>query len=280
MLRIVIILLSLTLIACQTVKPKTIVTSPSPSASPEVSESPTPDMADNTAEDTVRLKKTTLKNKQGQKWELEAETVDWADAKSKALAQEVDWWLLGEDDEPWVKVVSPHADIDMKNQIVIFTGETIATRVGFPEEMKVQRLVYRGNEKTFHGSGGVTWRRDPSIPVSKTKTDQPEVSQIPIKVESPEVEYNTITENVVFSGETIASRIGSKERLKVRKLIYKSEDRKFYGSGGVSWQRPAAELTGETLTASADLDRIQLKGRVKGKIKGGSKNFQDSQKAN
>lgn len=149
----------------------------------------------------MRLKKTTIKTRQGQKWELEADEVDWTDSNSLAKARVVNWWLIDKNEKRWVKVVSPQANIDMDREIVTFTGETVATRIGFPESLKVQKLVYKGKE------------------------------------------------------------------------------RKFYGSGGVTWRRATADLSGDTLTATAELDKVLLKGNVKGKIKGGFKDLKDPKKA-
>lgn len=177
--------------------------SPGPAPSPTpggVSASPSGAPAQ-VGKDTIRLRKTTIKTRQGQKWEMEAEEVDWMDDRSRALAQEVDWWLIDEHDKRWVKVESPHADVDMDNEIVTFTGETVARRLGFDETLKVQHLVYKGKERMF------------------------------------------------------------------------------YGSEGVEWQRGTVRLTGETLTATSTLDKVQLKGDVRGKSKGGFKGLLKPRKA-
>lgn len=146
-------------------------------------------------EDTVRLDRTTIKFRQGQKWELKADNVDWFDDRSKAKAKTVTWWLLDEADKKWVRVDAPAADVQMDDEVITFIGETVATRLGFPETLKVQHLVYKG------------------------------------------------------------------------------KDKKFYGSGGVEWVRANVVLTGETLTATAELDKVQLKGKVRGKSEGGLKGF-------
>lgn len=201
-MRIILIILSilLFLVGCSSEDPQP---SPSPTggtATPGgVSASPAEDS--NVGEDTVRLKKTTIKTRQGQKWELEAEKVDWEDDRSRALATDVDWWLIDEDGKKWVKVESPGADIDMDEEVVVFTGETVATRLGFPESLRVQKLVYKGKE------------------------------------------------------------------------------RKFYGFGGVLWTRDTVELWGETLTATAELDKVLLQGGVKGKTQGGLKGLKEPRKA-
>ena len=169
--------------------------SPEASATPSVTETPAEE------DDTVTLKKTTIKTREGQKWELEAGQVDWSDSHSQAKATGVSWWLLDKDDKRWVKVESPEADIDMDHEIVTFEGKTVATRLGFPETLVVQHLVYKG------------------------------------------------------------------------------KDRKFYGSGGVVWKRANLELSGETLTATSQLDKVQLKGKVKGKSKGGFEWFDELQKS-
>ena len=171
----------------------------SPKATPDVM-TPTPASTD-LPSDTVRLRKTTIKTRQGQKWEMEADEVDWMDDRARAKARDVTWWLVDQDNKKWVKVVSPEADIDMEGEVVTFIGETVATRLGFPESLKVKKLVYKG------------------------------------------------------------------------------KDRKFYGSGGVLWQRANIELTGETLTATAELDKVQLKGQVKGKSIGGFEGLKEPQKA-
>lgn len=160
--------------------------------SPEMS-TPSPDLSPPLVDSgrTVHFKKTTIKTRQGQKWELEADQVDWADERSRARALDVLWWLVDDEGIRTVRVESPEADIDMDNEVVTFIGETIATKIGFPESLEVKKLVYRGKERMFYGSEGVTWKR------------------------------------------------------------------------------PDVELTGETLTATAELDKVQLKGGVKGKSKGG-----------
>lgn len=175
--------LALLILGCQSSGPEQSAT-PTPTPT-------TPEGAVGVTEEIIRVKKSTIRTSQGQRWELQAETMDWNDERSSARASEVEWWMIDEKDKRWVKVEAPIADIDMDNDMVTFSGETLATRVGFPETLTVQHLVYKG------------------------------------------------------------------------------KDRKFYGSGGVVWKRPQAELSAETLTATAELDKVQLKGRVKGRTSGG-----------
>ncbi|MFA7481382.1 MAG: LPS export ABC transporter periplasmic protein LptC [Vulcanimicrobiota bacterium] len=165
--------------------------SPEYTATPEAGPSEIP--ADSAEEDepAVHLRKTTIKTRQGQKWELEAGAMDWSEEGNRAKATDVNWWLIDENGQRWVEVQSPAADIDMDHEIVTFQGETVATRLGFPETLEVQHLVYKG------------------------------------------------------------------------------KDRKFYGSGGVIWKRANVELSGETLTATSQLDKVQLRGNVRGKSIGG-----------
>lgn len=193
------LLIAVLLIGCQRSDPSKGSPKASASPSPAASSSPLKGMT----EDTVRLAKTTIKFRQGQKWELEADDVDWYDDRSNAKANNVTWWLLDENDKKWVRVDAPKADVQMDTEVITFVGQTVATRLGFPETLKVQHLVYKG------------------------------------------------------------------------------KDRKFYGSGGVIWNRANIQLTGETLTATAELDKVQLKGRVKGKSEGGLKglNFSEPRKA-
>lgn len=196
MRRLLTTLILLFLCGCQSADTPQDTPSPGGTASPAVGQTSAPKVD----EDTVRLKKTTIKTRKGQKWELEAEEIDWTDSRSFAKARAVNWWLVDENDKRWVKVVSPRADVDMDNEIVTFIGETVATRIGFPESLKVNKLVYKG------------------------------------------------------------------------------KDRKFYGSQGVTWRRATADLRGDTLTATAELDRVLVKGRVKGKIKGGFDGLKDPKK--
>jgi LPS export ABC transporter protein LptC len=203
--RIVLLLTAFTLCACNNTSAPDATASPdgvTASSHPEGTRSPatsaTPGSDD---EDAIRLKTTTIKTRQGQKWELEAGEVDWFDERSRAEATEVTWWLLDEDDKRWVKVESPEADIDMDNEVVTFVGKTVATRLGFPESLEVQHLVYKG------------------------------------------------------------------------------KDKKFYGSGGVVWKRANLELKSDTLTATSQLDKVQLRGKVQGKSKGGFEWFDELQKS-
>lgn len=195
---ILLALICIAMLGCQSESP---TASPSGTATPGgVTASPEPSASPDD-EDAIRLRKTTIKTRQGQKWELEAGEVDWFEEHSKAKATEVTWWLLDKEDKRWVKVESPRADIDMDHEVVTFEGKTVATRLGFPESLVVQHLVYKG------------------------------------------------------------------------------KDRKFYGSGGVVWKRANLELSGETLTATSQLDKVQLKGSVKGKSKGGFEWFDELQKS-
>lgn len=140
----------------------------------------------------VRLEKTVIKTKQGQRWELEADKVDWLDNNSQAKAQDVTWFLLNPQGQRTIKVESPGADLDMDAEVVTFTGEVVAQRTDTSQEsLVVNHLVYDGKGKIFHGSEGVRWKRK------------------------------------------------------------------------------GFELAGQTLTANAGLDKVQLKGRVKGKTEGG-----------
>lgn len=153
---------------------------PSPQATPEGEGKP------------VKLQQTVIKTKQGQKWELQADTVDWMDNKSQAKAEEVTWFLLNPKGQREIKVVSVGADVDMDAETVVFSGEVVARRMDDSNEsLVVQRLIYDGKERMFHGSDGVLWKRK------------------------------------------------------------------------------GFELAGQTLTATSELDKVQLKGRVKGKTEGG-----------
>lgn len=188
MLRAVIALaiFSLLLVSCTTPG----ADSPAPvavetSAVPDAIASASPD------EKPIRLEKTVIRTKQGQRWELEADVVDWMDNNAQAKAQDVIWFLLAEDGERTIRVESIGADVDLNAEMVVFTGEVVAQRIGSEESLVVSHLVYNGKE------------------------------------------------------------------------------RQFYGSDGVLWKRKGFELAGETLTANAELDKVQLKGRVKGKTEGG-----------
>lgn len=90
-----------------------------------------------------------------------------------------------------------------------------------------------------------------------------------IKVVAPEAEAETDKKIVTFVGETVVTRLGLGETLLVNHLIYNGNEQMFYGSQGVIYRRPTGELFGETLTATAELDKVQLKGRVQGKTLGG-----------
>lgn len=151
----------------------TATLSPSPAVSSTPSASP--------AEKTVRLQKSTIKTKQGQKWEMEAEEVDWMDDRSRAKAKDVDWWLIDEEGKRWVQVESPVADIDLDAEIVIFEGETVAKRLGFDENLKVQRLVYKGKERMFYGSEGVEWHRGTIMLSGETLKATSTLSQVQLK---------------------------------------------------------------------------------------------------
>lgn len=193
--RILTILLLLSLAGCQSQPAPSVTATPGGTATPgEATPSPK-------GGDTVRLRKTTIKTRKGQKWEMEAEEVDWMDDRSSAKAKVVTWWLIDEQDKKWVKVESPRADIDMDAEVVTFIGQTVATRLDYDETLQVQHLVYKGKE------------------------------------------------------------------------------RKFYGSGGVTWHRETIDLVADTLTATSELDKVQLKGNVKGKMTGGFKGFDQPRKA-
>lgn len=160
---------------------------PAPSASPTpaggtATLSPSPAVsAAPSGDKTVRLQKSTIKTKQGQKWEMEAEEVDWMDDRSKAKAKDVDWWLVDDEGKRWVLVESPVADIDLDSEIVIFEGETVAKRLGFDENLKVQRLVYKGKERMFYGSEGVEWHRGTVMLAGETLKATSTLSQVQLK---------------------------------------------------------------------------------------------------
>lgn len=170
------------------ITPLSVIPSGSPSPVPRVR--PTEGPAGE--EEPVRLEKTVIKTKQGQRWELQADEVDWAEDKSQAKAQAVTWFLLNPEGDRTVKVQSPGADVDMEAEEVVFTGEVVARRLDtLDESLVVNHLIYNGKERVFHGSDGVLWKRK------------------------------------------------------------------------------GLQLAGETLTATAELDKVQLKGRVKGQTEGG-----------
>lgn len=173
-----------------------VARTPGPAAVPTPKASPTP-----RENKPVRLEKTVIKTKQGQRWELEAEKVDWLDNNQQAKAEDVTWFLLNPQGQRTVKVESPGADVDLQAEMVTFTGEVVARRTdSSAESLLVNHLIYNGKEKVFHGSEGVLWKRS------------------------------------------------------------------------------GFELAGQTLTANAELDKVQLKGRVKGKTEGGLLKMEDSDK--
>lgn len=96
-----------------------------------------------------------------------------------------------------------------------------------------------------------------------------------VKVVSDGADLDMDDDEVTFQGEVVARRLGSEETLTVQHLIYTGKDRLFHGSEGVLWKRKGIELAGETLTATAELDKVQLKGRVKGKSEGGQLKLDD-----
>lgn len=145
----------------------------------------------------VRLERTVIRTRQGQRWELEAEEVDWMDNRSQAKAHDVTWYLLGPQGERTVRVDSPGADLDMEAELVTFVGQVVARRLDSEESLEVNHLIYRGKE------------------------------------------------------------------------------RRFYGSEGVLWKRQGVTLAGQALTATAELDKVQLKGRVRGRTEGGLLKLED-----
>lgn len=111
------------------------------------------------ADKPIRLEKTFLETKQGQRWQLEADRLDWSDANSRARAYEVTWYLLDATGKRNIVVKSAGADIDMEGQVVTFDGKVVAQRLHSQESLVAQHLVYRGKEKRFYGSQGVVWKR-------------------------------------------------------------------------------------------------------------------------
>ncbi len=174
---------------CTTPGDDIVPASPTPVASPTA---PAPVASASPSEKPVRLEKTTIRTKQGQRWEMEADTVDWMDNAAKAKAQVVTWFLLNPEGERTVRVDSAGADVDMNTEVVVFTGEVNARRLDSKESLEVNHLVYEGKKRIFHGSEGVLWKRE------------------------------------------------------------------------------GIELSGEKLTATAELDKVQLKGKVRGKSDGSS----------
>jgi lipopolysaccharide assembly outer membrane protein LptD (OstA) len=96
-----------------------------------------------------------------------------------------------------------------------------------------------------------------------------------VRVESSGADVDMNSELVTFTGEVVARRLDSEESLVVQRLIYNGKSRIFSGSEGVLWKRQGIELAGQTLTATAELDKVQLKGRVKGKTEGGLLKMED-----
>ncbi len=156
----------------------------SPSPTPSVaSGSPTPLGVSESSGDQqpVRLEKTVIKTKQGQRWEMEADSVDWMDDSSKAKAEVVTWFLLDPKGERTVRVDSAGADVDMKAEVVVFTGEVEARRLDSDESLDVQHLVYNGKKRTFHGSEGVLWKREGMELSGETLTATAELDKVQLK---------------------------------------------------------------------------------------------------
>ncbi len=133
---------------------------------------------------------------------------------------------------------------------------TITTRDGQRWELESEEGEWLDGKSRAHLTNVVWYLRD-------------ENDERTVQVVSPEADAQMDKKIVTFIGETVVTRLGLGETLLVNHLIYKSEERMFYGSQGVVYRRPKGELFGETLTATAELDKVQLKGRVQGKTVGG-----------
>lgn len=155
---------------------------PTATPTPDVTaSSPAPGSSASPNDEPVRLEKTVIKTKQGQRWEMEADSVDWMDNTSKAKAEVVTWFLLDPKGKRTVQVDSKGADVDMKAEIVVFTGEVQARRLDSKESLDVQHLVYNGKKRTFHGSEGVLWKREGMELSGETLTATAELDKVQLK---------------------------------------------------------------------------------------------------
>lgn len=151
--------------------------SESPSATPQATASVAPSPDDR----PVRLEKTVIRTKQGQRWEMEAEVVDWMDDAAQAKAQDVTWFLFNPQGDKTVKVESAGADVDMNTEIVVFTGEVNARRLDSEETLLVNHLVYNGKKRVFYGSEGVVWKREGIELSAETLTATAELDKVQLK---------------------------------------------------------------------------------------------------
>lgn len=158
-----------------------MVSSASPAATAMLRLSPTPEPLSTPVDKPVRLEKTILESKQGQKWQLEAERLDWSNASEKAKAHEVTWYLLALDGKKSIKVEAKGAEIDLNAQLVSFSGSVLAKRLGSNETFIVQRLVYDGKKRLFKGSQGVRWKRQGLELAGEELTADAELSKVQLK---------------------------------------------------------------------------------------------------
>lgn len=133
------------------------------------------------SETPVRVQKSTIRTKQGQRWELEADEVDWMDSRQFAKAYVVTWFLVDEDGEKTVRVDAPAADVDMEGQVVTFIGQVLASRLDSEETLTVEHLIYNGEERMFYGSEGVVWKRDNLTLNGQTLTATAELDKVQLK---------------------------------------------------------------------------------------------------
>lgn len=170
---------ALLIAGCTTPGDDIVVASATPA--PAASATPSPVASASPDDEPVRLEKTVIKTKQGQRWEMEADSVDWMDDSAKAKAQVVTWFLLNPQGQRTVKVESPGADVDMNTEIVVFTGEVNARRLDSKETLEVNHLVYDGKKRVFHGSEGVLWKREGMELAGETLTANSELDKVQLK---------------------------------------------------------------------------------------------------
>ncbi len=134
-------------------------------------------------------------------------------------------------------------------------GSTITTRKGQPWKLEAEEVDWLDSSKAADARNVTWYLLDPD-------------GEPFVKVEALQAEVDVDAELVTFVGEVNASRLDSDEELTVQRLLFDGQARQFFGSEGVVWNRPGYELRGDTLTASAQLDKVQLKGNVEGRFVG------------
>lgn len=174
-------------LGCSGSGPATPVPSPAASSPVAAAASPSPQVASvvpspaasPTAPPRV-LERSTLRARGQNPWTLEAQRIEYDEARKSARVGVLSWTLMDSDGRTLVQVEGQGARVELEGQKVFFEGPVVA-RGARGEVLDVRNLVWDGQARRFLGSEGIRLVRAGSVLTGRKMVASPDLRRLEVE---------------------------------------------------------------------------------------------------